>query len=199
MAAVATGRRLPRCHASLREKRADRTPGTARRETLLRSSPRNPRVVNVFFFFFLFVVVETTTRRVVVGKRCGSYQTILGRERRRARCARAVDRTYERSPAGGRTRTERSSTTLADPLSRSHVPSFRLPPPPPLPHPRPPARRAPCVVRRHSATVAPSLILSPSLPLSFTFLATARPSLRHIAAERARIRRRGHARGRKTR
>jgi len=110
--------------------------------------------------------------------------------------ARAVDRTRGRSPAGGRTRTERSSRTFADPLSRSHVPSFRL---------LPPARRAPCVVRRHSATLAPSRS-SRVLPRSLVFLslflsfsATARPPLRHIAAERARMRRRGHARGRKTR
>lgn len=99
-------------------------------------------------------------------------------------CARAVDRPYGRSPAGRRTRTERSSRTLADPLSRSHVPSFRPPPP-----------QAPRAVRR-SATFGNSRSVSLSVPLPLThslFLSrafTARPPLRHIAAERAWIRER---------
>lgn len=73
---------------------------------------------------------------------------------------------------------------IADPLSRSHVPSFRpFPPQPPRA-----VRRSATFGNSRSVSLSVHASLSHSLTLSLflSFPTIVRPSLRHIAAERAR-------------
>lgn len=88
---------------------------------------------------------------------------------------------------------------LSGAAERSRIPSLARTFRPSVPLPRPPPRRPPRAARRHSATLAPSrstisrltlsLGLTVYLSRSLAFPASARPPLRHIAAERARVRR----------